>query len=143
MTKPTDDQLAKLGDAFDAFARRYKLADSGGVERSLNEIDKYALRFVADHPGSGPTDLARHLGVPVTTASSATDRLARRGLLQRDRVEDDRRAVALRLSPEGEALVAELVAAYRALCRMMLERLSPAERDSFIGMIGKIVYHDD
>lgn len=143
MTEPTDDQLAKLGAAFETFARRYKLAEAEGSERPLNELDRQTLLFVADHPGCGPTDVARFLSVATTTVSSATDRLARRGLLARDRVEGDRRAVALRLSGDGEALVGELVAAHRAMYRMMLSRLSPAERDAFVGMITKIVYHED
>lgn len=143
MAEPTDDQLDKLGAAFDAFARRYKLADPNGAAKPLNEIDKYALRFVAEHPGCGPTDVARFLSVPTTTASSATDRLAKRGLIERDRVEGDRRAVALRLSKAGEAVVANLMSTHRSLTRVMLQRLSPTERDAFIKIITKIVYYDN
>ncbi|MGQ9367512.1 MarR family winged helix-turn-helix transcriptional regulator [Azospirillum sp. ST 5-10] len=142
MTMPTDDQLATLGAAFDAFSRRYKLADALSSEKPLNELDKQTLLYVADHPGCGPTDVARFLAVPNTTVSSATDRLAKRGLLERDRPEGDRRAVALRLSQDGRRRVDAFVAAHRALYRRMLEPLSPAERDSFIGMITKIVSDD-
>jgi DNA-binding MarR family transcriptional regulator len=97
MTTPTDDQLAKLGAAFDTFARRYKLADALSSEKPLNELDKQTLLYVAEHPEYGPTDVARFLAVPSTTISSATDRLFKRGLLERHRLEGDRRAVALRL----------------------------------------------
>jgi DNA-binding MarR family transcriptional regulator len=143
MTTPTDDQLATLGAAFDTFARRYKLTAAAGADSPLNEVDGQTLLFVADHPGCGPTDIARFLRLPVTTISSATDRLVKRGLLQRGRTEDDRRAVALRLSGGGETRVASMRKAYQDMCRLMLERLSAAERDSFIAMISKIVYHED
>jgi DNA-binding MarR family transcriptional regulator len=143
MATPTDDQLATLGAAFDTFARRYKLSAAAGAETPLNEVDGQTLLYVADHPDCGPTDVARFLGLPATTISSATDRLVKRGLLLRGRTEDDRRAVALRLSSEGEIRVASMRKAYQDMCRMMLERLSPAERDNFIAMITKIVYHED
>jgi DNA-binding MarR family transcriptional regulator len=143
MTTPTDDQLASLGAAFDAFARRYKLLDALDSETQLNELDKQTLLYVADHPGCGPTDVARFLAVPNTTISSSTDRLAKRGLLERRRPEGDRRAVALRLSADGKARADAIVTARRELYRKMLQPLSPAERKTFIRMITKIVYNDD
>jgi len=98
MTKPTDSQLATLGAAFETFTRRYKLAEAISAEKPLNEIDKQTLFYVAQHPACGPSDVARFLGTANTTISSATDRMVKRGYLKRERVEDDRRAVALRLS---------------------------------------------
>lgn len=143
MSTPTDDQLARLGAAFDAFARRYKLLDALGSETQLNELDKQTLIYAADHPGCGPTDIARFLAVPNTTISSATDRLVKRGLLERHRPEGDRRAVALRLSAAGKARADAIVAAHRDLYRRMLEPLTPAERKSLIRMITKIVFNGD
>ncbi len=143
MTNPTDDQLASLGAAFDAFARRHKLVDALGSETQLNELDKQTLLYVADHPGCGPTDVARFLAVPSTTISSSTDRLVKRGLLERHRPEGDRRAVALRLSAGGKTRADAILAAHRELYRRMLAPLSPAERKSLIRMIAKIVSHED
>ncbi|MEG3152919.1 MarR family transcriptional regulator [Sphingomonas sp. ZT3P38] len=143
MTEPTTDQLATLGAAFETFTRRYKLAEAIGAEKQLNELDKQTLLYVAGHPACGPSDIARFLAVPNTTISSATDRLVKRGLLNRDRVEGDRRAVALRLSRAGETYASAQVQAHRDISRRMLEPLSAVERDQFIAMITKIVYHDD
>ncbi|MFY9350204.1 MAG: MarR family transcriptional regulator [Sphingobium sp.] len=142
MTDPTEDQLAALGTAFEAFARRYKLAAAMRTERPLAELDKAVLLYVADHAGCGPTDVARFLDVPTTTLSSATDRLVRRGFLRRDRIEADRRAVALTLTEAGAAYAQAQVEAYRQMYMLMLLRLSPEERDRFIAMITKIVYND-
>jgi DNA-binding MarR family transcriptional regulator len=143
MNEPTDEQMTKIGAAFDAFTRRHKLADAGGTERPLNELDKQVLLFAGDNPGCGPSDLARFLAVRNTTISSATDRLVTRGLMDRTRIEKDRRAISLRLSKEGEATVAALRQVHQDLYRMMLKRLSPEEREQFIHIITKIVYFDD
>ena len=140
---PTDDQPATLGAAFDAFARRYKLADALGSDKPLNELDKQTLLYVAEHPECGPTDVARFLGVPNTTISSSTDRLVKRGLIERHRPEADRRAVALRLSPAGKARADGFAAAHLELYRRMLAPLSADERTQFIAMITKIVSHED
>ncbi|GLS44291.1 MarR family winged helix-turn-helix transcriptional regulator [Methylobacterium brachythecii] len=143
MTKPTADQIATLGAAFQAFVRRFKLADAGNFDKPLNELDVQTLLYIARHSDCGPTDIARYLGLAATTISSATDRLAKRGLLERHRIEGDRRAVALRLSEEGSARATAQLEAYNALNVTMLERLEPAERETFIRMVTKIAYHED
>ncbi|WP_421700589.1 MarR family winged helix-turn-helix transcriptional regulator [Ancylobacter sp.] len=143
MTLPTDDELATLGAAFDTFARRYKLADALGPEKPLNELDKQTLLYIAEHPGCGPSDVARFLGVANTTLSSAADRLVKQGLLERHRPEADRRAVALKLTASGKVRAQAYVDVHRELYRRMLGPLSPAERTAFISLITKIVYHED
>ena len=142
MTMPTDEELAALGEAFDLFTRRYKLAEALGPEKPLNELDKQVLFYVARHAGCGPTDAARFLGVANTTISSATDRLVKRDLITRDRPEVDRRAVALRLTAAGQRKVDGLQAMYGALHRRMLDPLTATERRQLIAMMAKIISHD-
>ncbi len=142
MTSASHDQLAKLSAAFDTFTRRYKLVDVLGSEKPLNELDKLTLLYVRDHPTCGPTDVARYLGVANTTLSSATDRLVKRGLLERRRLEVDRRAVELRLSEKGVIRAEAYAKAHHSMAEQMLCALTPVERDSFIRLILKIM-HDD
>ena len=142
MTMPTDEDLAALGEALDLFTRRYKLAEALGPEKPLNEVDKQVLFYVAKHPGCGPTDAARFIGVANTTISSATDRLAKRDLLERHRPEADRRSVALRLTDDGRRRVDTLSATYGELHRRLLEPLSAVERRQLIAMMTKIISSD-
>ncbi|WBH17435.1 MarR family winged helix-turn-helix transcriptional regulator [Sphingomonas radiodurans] len=142
MTTPTDEELAALGDAFDLFTRRYKLAEALGPEKPLNELDKQVLFYVARHPGCGPSDVARFLSVANTTISSATDRLVKRDLLARQRPAADRRAVALQLTPAGQGRVDRLAAMYGNLYRRMLGPLTAQERRDMIAMMTKITSAD-
>jgi DNA-binding MarR family transcriptional regulator len=139
---PTDEELAALGQAFDSFTRRYKLAEALGPEKPLNELDKQVLFYVAEHPGCGPTDAARFLGVANTTISSATDRLVKRDLLGRQRIDADRRAVALRLTAAGQAKVSTLLDQYGQLYRHMLGPLTVEERKQLIAMLAKITSNE-
>jgi DNA-binding MarR family transcriptional regulator len=59
-------------------------------------------------PGITTGDLARLLGITVSTTSGLVGKLADRGLVERCTTPGDRRQIPLRLSPEGEALVGEL-----------------------------------
>jgi DNA-binding MarR family transcriptional regulator len=142
MTMPTPDQISTLRDAFEAFTRRHKLVDAQGAAKTFNEVDNQTLLYVNRHPGCGPGDVARFLNVPATTISSACDRLVRRQLLSRHRPDADRRAVALALTPEGEAHVASYLKAHDDILRHMLESLSTGERDTFIGLISKIAFDE-
>lgn len=143
MNETLDDQVAELAGALEKLARRFKLADAAQGGRPLAEIDKHILLHVEAHPGCGPSDVARSFGVPLTTVSSATDRLSKRGLLERQRPSQDRRAVALVLTTPGSAQAAALRQSHHAMFRAMLEQLSPAERSSFIAMSRKISSYED
>lgn len=142
MSHPAEEQVAALAAALGAFARRFKLADIG-AGRPLAEIDKQILQYVEANPDCGPTDIARSFGVALTTISSATDRLAKRGLLERLRLSDDRRAVALRLTEQGKSCTAAQNRAYMAMFSTMLERLTPDEREALVAMMTKISSYDD
>ena len=139
MTHPTEQQLDDLGAALEEFSRRYKLAAARESGRQVNELDKLILLHLARNPGAKPTDIARLLGVPATTTTSATDRLVKRGMIERHRPEADRRAVSLTLSDAGAAHVSALARIYRDLQSQMLAPLTPEERDTLIRLMSKIV----
>ena len=142
MTDPTDRQLDELGAAMDEFSRRYKLAMSLDGGTALNELDKLLLIHIHRNPGAGPTDLARFFGVPATTTTSATDRLVKRGFVERRRPEKDRRAVALQVTDAGDASVRAIEVTHRSLYASMLAPLAPDERDTLIRLMTKIIYSE-
>ncbi|HLZ71166.1 MAG TPA: MarR family transcriptional regulator [Dehalococcoidia bacterium] len=59
-------------------------------------------------PGITTGELARAIGVTVSTTSGLVGKLADRGLIERGSAPGDRRQIPLRLTTEGEALVGEL-----------------------------------
>ena len=76
--------------------------------------------------------IAQALHAPITTISSALDRLEKRGLVRRVRIDSDRRKVSVELTSRGEALALRLRDAHIENCRNMLLRIDPEERESFL-----------
>jgi DNA-binding MarR family transcriptional regulator len=76
-------------------------------EAGLGGAQLWALSVIERSPGIGVTDLARALDIHQSTASNLIKALAERGLVQASREGADRRGVALRVLPEGEALLSK------------------------------------
>ncbi|WFG45308.1 MarR family winged helix-turn-helix transcriptional regulator [Pseudonocardia alni] len=87
-----------------------------------------ALVVLAQYGTRRPADLARALTVSASTATRMCDRLVTRGLVARTRTGDDRREVAVALSPAGRALVDEVTRLRRAEMHRLLATLPAAER---------------
>ncbi len=137
----TDDVLA-LHAAVTSLMRALKIAerDVQIAHRELNFVaaDIATMRFVAENPGCKLSDLASHLGVVPTTASSVVDRLVDRGFVLRERPASNRRAVALTLSEAGAQAFGLIEGEEIANMQLMLEALDPAERPAFVTAMTKI-----
>jgi DNA-binding MarR family transcriptional regulator len=83
----------------------------------------WALGVIGDQPGIGVGGLARALHVHQSTASNLVRGLVDRGLVVTTRGEADRRAVELRLLPEGQTLLARAPGPYTGLLSQALQGL--------------------
>jgi DNA-binding MarR family transcriptional regulator len=81
------------------------------------------LHLLRRHPGATTGELARHLGITVSTTSGLVIKLVDRGLVVRGRGADDRRREPLELSADGEALLGEFSEDGRVLLHSVAEAL--------------------
>lgn len=81
----------------------------------------WALSTIADTPDITVSQLSQALSVHVSTASNLLDKLARAGLVERIRGEEDRRVVNLRLTQAGADILAR---APRPLTGLMFDALN-------------------
>ena len=79
--------------------------------------------------------IAQSLGAPISTISSALDRLEQRGLISRHRLTGDRRLVHVGLTVPGERLVAKIRTNQVETCRSMLLRLDGRDREELIRLV--------
>lgn len=84
------------------------------------------------------TDLARKLSMTTAGATGLIDRLARSGLVARERDGRDRRIVWVRLSSEGERQFAAACALRRTILGELFATLSPDEVAQLVGLYEKV-----
>jgi DNA-binding MarR family transcriptional regulator len=88
------------------------------------------LVMVQDGAPMNMSAVADGLGVNPSNASRTCDRLVRSGLLDRREDPDDRRNVALTLTPAGRRLVAAMLGQRRAIFAQVVESMSAEERSA-------------
>lgn len=112
------------------------LAGSPYAELHANDIELFEL--LTQPEVWNVRAISQAVNAPITTISSALDRLEKRGLIRRVRVAGDRRKVSVELTSRGEALALRLRDAHIENCRNMLVRIDPDERESFLRLVGQI-----
>jgi DNA-binding MarR family transcriptional regulator len=79
------------------------------ADHDLTSTQATLLCVIKDHP-QGMGELAQLLGVAKNALSGLVDRMERRGLVQRETLRHDRRAVALNTTAQGKEIVSALYA---------------------------------
>ena len=132
----------RLHQAISTLIRIYKISETAPREspgkKHLNPPDMQTLLFVGERTTCIANDVAAHLRVAPTTASSIIDRLVRRGMLLRERTEENRRVVQLRLTKEGQKVQSQVLNYHLAHCRAMLGTLKRSEQEVFVRLISTI-----
>lgn len=95
----------------------------------IGSAQVWMLATIADAPDITVSQLSKALSVHVSTASNLLDKLARAGLVERLRGEEDRRVVRLRLTDRGRDIVAR---APRPLTGLVVDALEKMPEDSLV-----------
>lgn len=137
-----DPHDATQADALDALMRASRVI-TAAIVRSLASVDNAItvpqLRTLVLVGGQGPltvTAVAEALGVNASNASRTCERLVTAGLLDRRAADEDRRRVALTLTPAGEQVVDQVMRRRRDELAQVVERMEPADRAALAQAIG-------
>ncbi len=79
-----------------------------GTRIQLKDSDLDTLDVITRHGPLTPTALARRTGIHVATLTGILDRLEANGWIARERVDSDRRAIAVRAVPDRQHEVFQL-----------------------------------
>lgn len=102
---------------------RYRQLMAGTI--GLGTTESQALSYLAVHGDTGPTVLARDLGLTSSAATALVDRLERQNVAERVAHPQDRRRTMVRLTDRGVVMVDE---SHRWLAAT-LEQIDPAHLD--------------
>lgn len=135
----SDDTLARaLALGISELLRQFKLEPgmlAGSAYADLHANDVGLLMVLAGEGAWTVRGVAQALSAPDSTVSSALDRLEGRGLVERSRLDSDRRVMRVALTAEGRGLAERLRAAQIDNCRTMLGRLAPEDRDVLVRLV--------
>lgn len=85
-----------------------------------------------------PAELADRTGVTRATMTGLVDTLERDGLVKREPSPDDRRMMAVQLTPRGEAALHEILPGYFQQMSALMQPLSAAERRTLVSLLAKL-----
>ncbi len=130
MDRPQSEDL--LSDLFALFGTMRRVMRNGGVPGLGPSHHMVLMRLREDADAQhGPcriTELARFLHLTPAAITQIVTELEGRGLVVRGRGERDRRAVVVRLTPDGEATIRDLRARRMAVAEQMLGDLPEEDR---------------
>ncbi|MBB6675480.1 MarR family winged helix-turn-helix transcriptional regulator [Cohnella nanjingensis] len=96
----------------------YHSMSKSAYNQGITPIQFLVMKALAEQPQMGLSELSECLHTGKSTMSGVVDRLVRAGFVLRERPENDRRAIALRLTPKGEEL-------WKRTNTMRVNRLAP------------------
>ena len=117
--------------ALDIYAE--EAGDNGPTQRQFAVMEAVSVK-----EGLTQTELVRATGIDRSTLADLVARMTTRGLLSRERSSLDARAKAVRLSPEGQALLDAARPRVEAADKRIMGLLPKAKRDGFLDMLAEI-----
>ncbi len=137
---PLEPQLRELIAHFDLLYRRLlqarPLATASEVEVSRPE--SRTIMILGSKGTTIMSELARASNLALSTATNTVDKLVSKELVERTRVDEDRRIVQVGLSEKGKRFYEAFLECQFAMGRGMLEALSPGEREIFLELMAKM-----
>lgn len=106
-------------------------------DTSFRPADTTALLLVKEWPGVDQTKLGQALAANRSVGMKVAARLEARGLLIRGEGRN-RRSKGLFITPEGERVLAELLARHEEAEARLAAALAPGERELLLGLLHKI-----
>jgi len=144
-TPPPEVRDYDLGESVGYLISRVKSTMSNMVtQRAVAELGVTSqqasiLFMVATGKCTLAAELAREYGIDASAVTRLVDRLEKRGLLQRVRSSEDRRAVHLALTPEGLAIAARMPAIFRSVTEHLSAGFTPEEVGFLKSMLRRIL----
>ena len=136
-----DRHALALHECIAILMRRFRIEPgllAGSIYADLHANDLGLFEVLAGPEQWSVRRIAQALGAPITTISSALDRLERQGLVERGRIAGDRRMVQINLTAKGRRLAKRLRDAHLENCRVMLAQIKAEEREEFLRLAAQV-----
>ena len=120
--------VERIMDEFHVAMRELRCAGTERlVKAGVSMTHLHVMGLLSRHGETSMSRIADLLDVSLSNATGLIDRMAERGLVERVRVDEDRRVVLVRLSEGGQAQLDELEILRRDMLQKILGRLDPIQ----------------
>lgn len=109
--------------------------------RQVTPVQYAVLRALQDAPGIDQVTLADKVALDTSTTADIATRLEAKGWIVRELLA--RRQRALRLTPEGASVLADMLPRVGPMYQQLLEPLTPDERSELLRLLRKFVHLSD
>lgn len=106
--------------------------------RQITPVQYAVLRALQDAPGIDQVTLADKVALDTSTTADIATRLEAKGWIVRELLA--RRQRALHLTPEGEAVLADMLPRVEPMYRQLLAPLSADEQTAFLHLLRRFVH---
>jgi MarR family transcriptional regulator, organic hydroperoxide resistance regulator len=135
---------SKLAEVLDGFGEAMSRLMVDQLQKHLSELDltlpQIQVLRILHRQGTVPTGkLAQCLRISAPATTQLTDRLLRKGLIERRSSADDRRAVLVALSDSGQRLIDRFRERRNAVFGAALSQLSEAEQSQVVASLQKVI----
>ncbi|TXK84904.1 MarR family transcriptional regulator [Paenibacillus sp. N3.4] len=112
--------------------------DTTHLELQLTSSDFSALLLLKFHEQLTMSQMADHLGAPLSTVTSIAKRLVRRGYIYREKSQQDQRIIVNRLTEDGEQIAEEALGTMNTMFGRIELALTAEELQQFIHLSLKV-----
>jgi DNA-binding MarR family transcriptional regulator len=136
-----DRRAVDLQELTQDILKQFQCVNAAAANGPHVELNMQELRVVEFLGNEGPRimrELAEYLTVAVNSVTSIVDHLEAKGLVRRQRSEEDRRIIRVELTEPGRETYQALVEDKQRLFRSMLGALTEDEQEIFMVLFRKI-----
>ncbi len=109
------------------------------LDLKFSKSEIFTMLYLDKRKESTMTELVEYINTPMSTATGIVDRLVKNGYVFRDRSEEDRRIVILRLTEEGSQLITSLKDLLSRYLSMIIDDLTEEEKQFMTKIALKIM----
>ena len=137
-----ESRVKELYIYVDQLVHRYMIVQSDCLDTpwgALTHQEEKVIKVLAQQGPCIMRQIAEHLGLAMSTATGIVDRLVQKGLVDRERSEEDRRIVQVKLTDGGHKVFEIEKQKYMDFCRYMLTSLTREEQATLLDLIRKSI----
>ncbi len=134
----SQEKIERFINAFTGLSKVITNMESYSKYEDLSKLELFCLEGCYGENGLKMSQIARKLGVCMSTTTGLIDRMVEKDLANRERNPGDRRVVKVKLTEKGNKIAGELKKQSEKWVEMLLSLLTLEEQDNFILILEKL-----